>query len=95
MAKVIYAPAAEDDLLGIAGFIAQDKPGAARKWLQTVREKCALRAANPQMGEERPGFGVPGCRCFSVGSYVVFFRPIDGGIEIARIVHGSRDLRNL
>jgi plasmid stabilization system protein ParE len=30
MAKVIYAPAAENDLLGIAGFIAQDKPGAAR-----------------------------------------------------------------
>jgi plasmid stabilization system protein ParE len=29
MAKVIYAPAAEDDLLAIAEFIAQDKLGAA------------------------------------------------------------------
>jgi plasmid stabilization system protein ParE len=27
--------------------------------------------------------------------YVVFFRPIEDGIEVARIVHGSRDLRSL
>jgi toxin ParE1/3/4 len=96
MSTAIYAPAADEDLLGIATYIAQDSPRAARKWLHTVRETCDLLAANPQMGEERPGFGVPGCRCFSVGNYVVFFRPIEGGgIEVARIVHGSRDLRNL
>ena len=47
------------------------------------------------MGEVRPGFGVPGCRSFSVGNYVIFFRPIDDGIEIARVIHGSRDMRNL
>jgi len=27
--------------------------------------------------------------------YVVFFRPIENGIEVARIVHGRRDLRSL
>ncbi len=99
MAKVIYAPAADDDLVAIAGFIARDKPSAAREWLQTIRQKCALLATNPEMGEQRPSFDVPGCRCFSVGNYVIFFRAIDGGIdggiEVARIVHGSRDIRNL
>jgi len=96
MAKALYAPAAEEDLLHIAAFIAEDSPRAGRKWVQTIREKCDLLAANPGMGEERPGFGVAGCRCFSVGSYVVFFRPMQrGGVEVARIMHGSRDLRNL
>jgi plasmid stabilization system protein ParE len=31
----------------------------------------------------------------SVGVYVIFFRPMPGGVEIARILHGSRDLGNL
>jgi plasmid stabilization system protein ParE len=31
----------------------------------------------------------------SVGMYVIFFRPTSNGIEIARILHGSRDLGNL
>jgi hypothetical protein len=47
------------------------------------------------MGEIREGFGVLGCRSFSVGNYVIFFRPIDSGIEVARVIHGSRDKRNI
>ncbi len=95
MPKVVYAPAADDDLIDIAAYIARDKPAAARRWVKAIREKCNVLAAHPMMGELRPGFGVPGCRCFSVGNYVVFFRAIQGGIEVARIVHGSRDLSSL
>jgi len=95
MARVIYAPAADDDLVNIAEYIARDKPEAARRCVQTIREKCDMLAAHPTMGEERSGFGVLGCRCFSVGDYVVFFRAMEPGIEVARIVHGSRDLTNL
>ncbi|MFG0291282.1 MAG: type II toxin-antitoxin system RelE/ParE family toxin [Rhodopirellula sp. JB044] len=47
------------------------------------------------MGEERRGFGVPGCRSFSFGSYVIFFHAIEDGIEVARVIHGSRDMRNI
>jgi toxin ParE1/3/4 len=95
MPQVVYSAAAHDDLSDIAAYIACDKPSAARRWVKTIREKCSILAKHPMLGEERPGFGVPGCRCFSVGNYVVFFRPIEDGIEVARIVHGSRDLRNL
>ncbi len=95
MAQVIYSPAAEYDLLDIAAYIARDNPDAASCWVQTIREKCRLLAEHPQMGEERLAYGVPGCRSFSIGSYVLFYRAIDDGIHIARVVHGSRDLRNL
>jgi toxin ParE1/3/4 len=95
MARVIYSPGADADLLNIAAFIAHDKPDAALRWVQAIREKCDLIASHPEMGEERPGFGVPGCRSFSAGNYVIFFRSIDHGIEVARIIHASRDLRRL
>lgn len=92
MPRVIYAPAADDDLVDIAAYLARDKPEAARRWVRTIHEKCELLAFHPAMGEARHGFGVPACRSFSVGNYVVFFRAIDDGIEVARIVHGSRDI---
>jgi toxin ParE1/3/4 len=52
-------------------------------------------AQHPLTGESRPGFGVAGCRSVSVGMYVIFFRLTPDGLEIARILHGSRDLGNL
>ena len=95
MSQVIFAPEADNDLIEIAAFFARDKPDAARHWVQGLRETCQVLASHPESGEDRPDFGVSGCRCFSVGVYIVFFRPIAGGIEIARIIHGNRDLRNL
>jgi toxin ParE1/3/4 len=38
---------------------------------------------------------VPSLRSFPVGKYVIFYRPIENGIEIARILHGARDLPSI
>lgn len=92
MAEVVYAPQADDDLESIVDYIARDKPQAARDWLAKLKSTCMTIATQPGVGEERKGFGIPGCRSFSVGQYVVFFRPIKGGIEVSRIIHGSRDM---
>lgn len=81
MPAVIYAPEADDDLEGIVDYIARDKPTAAREWLAKVRATCQILAENPQVGEVREGFGVPGCRSFSVGNYVIFFRPVKVGLR--------------
>ena len=95
MPHVVYAPEADDDIEGIVEFIARDKPSAARSWLASIRSTCEMLAAQPEVGEVRPGFGVPGCRSFNIGSYVIFFRAIGDGIEVARIIHGTRDMRNI
>ena len=95
MPSFAFSPAAAEDLNGIAAHIAQDKPQAALRWLQSVQEACQILADNPALGELRSGFGVPGCRSFTVGSYVIFFRAAANGIEIARLVHGSRDMNDL
>ena len=92
MSEATFSQDAEADLLDIAEFIARDNPIAAREWVDAVRQRCHLLSQHPLMGESRPGFGVAGCRSISVGLYVIFFRPSASGVEIARILHGSRDL---
>ena len=95
MANVIYAPEADDDLFGIVEYMARDKPDAARNWLRQIRETCEMIANQPEVGELRPGFGVSGCRSYSVGNYVIFFRATDDGREVSRVIHGNRDMRNI
>ena len=95
MSTARFSANAEADLLAIVEFIAQDIPNAAREWLGLIRERCELLVQHPLTGESRPGFGIAGCRSVSVGVYVIFFRPTPNGLEIARILHGSRDLGNL
>jgi toxin ParE1/3/4 len=36
-----------------------------------------------------------GLRSFPVGDYLVFYREADQGIEIVRVLHGSRDIAAL
>ncbi|WP_231742737.1 type II toxin-antitoxin system RelE/ParE family toxin [Stieleria varia] len=93
--QVSYAPEADDDLEAIVEYIARDKPMAARDWLLNVRETREKLATQPGAGEVREGFGVEGCRSLSVGKYVVFFHPINGGIEVSRESRKSRFVRHL
>jgi toxin ParE1/3/4 len=46
------------------------------------------------MGRERTELA-PALRSFPIGSYVIFYRPIPDGVEIARILNASRDIEAL
>jgi plasmid stabilization system protein ParE len=43
------------------------------------------------MGELRSEFSTGAYRSFSVGNYVIYFKPAVDGVRIARVLHGSRD----
>ena len=94
MAKLIIAPSARQDLSDIFDYIARDKPIAAANWVEKIEQKCKLIAATPDFGETRPEYGRE-IRSSVVGRYVIFYRVIDGGIEIARVIAGDRDIRSL
>ena len=94
MARPRYSDASKHDLKQIARFIAQDKPIAARQWVAKIREKCRLVARNPDIGDQRSEFG-EGIRSTYLGSYVIFFRRIDGSVEIVRVIRGDRDTQTL
>ena len=94
MPKFIVAPSAQQDLSDIFDYIARDKPFAAANWIDTIEEKCELIASTPEFGEKRTEYG-PDIRSSVVGRYVVFYRPIDDGIEVVRVIPGDRDIRSL
>ncbi len=94
MSKLVIAPSARQDLSDIFDFISRDKPIAAANWVETLEEKCELIATTPEFGEKRPEFGSE-IRSSVFGRYVIFYRPINGGIEVVRVISGYRDVRIL
>lgn len=92
--KIIRLELAQHDLDAIFDYIADDNLDAARRFIGLIEEKFILLAASPELGRERSEL-LDGLRSFPVKRYVIFYRPINGGIEIVRILHGSRDIPNL
>ena len=45
----------------------------------------------PEMGRSREELA-PGLRSVTAGNYLLFYQPIDDGILVIRVAHGSRDL---
>jgi len=94
MGQVQRAPLAEQDLDAIWDYIAEDNVDAADRLIDTIVQKCEMLAVHPRMGQLRPDLA-PRLRSFSVGNYIVLYRPTDAGIEVARVVHGARDVDSL
>ena len=91
MARIIRSPDAENDLLEIWSHIANDKPSAADRFLDKPEQRIQLLSRHARIGESRSDLA-PCVRAFSVGNYVIFFRPIRDGIELLCVLHGSRDI---
>jgi len=85
---------AEEDLIEIWIYIAQDNPGAADRVLDDIDERFHALADNPLMGRLRPDIAQE-LRYFTVGKYLILYRIVPGGIQIVRIIHGARDLPHL
>jgi len=91
MARVTRRPQAEADILEIWDYIAEDSLVDADRWVDGLDAKLALWATQPMMGRNR-GELAPGVRSFAFGRYVVFFQPLLDGIDVVRVLHGSRDI---
>lgn len=94
MPRILRTPQSESDVLEIAIYVARDSATAAEKLVDLFDEKLKLLARNPGLGPQRPELG-RGIQSFPVGSYILFYRRIDDGIELIRVLHGARDLRRI
>jgi toxin ParE1/3/4 len=94
MPQVQRTTQANEDLVEIWGYIARDSFRAADRLLETIEEKCQLLAEFPQMGRQRDELA-PGLRSFGVGAYLIFYRIIEDGIEVIRVLHGARHLERI
>ncbi|MEQ9234846.1 MAG: type II toxin-antitoxin system RelE/ParE family toxin [Coleofasciculus chthonoplastes F3-SA18-01] len=86
---------ASRDIESIIDYVAdQSSLGAAERLLKKINQKCRTLASFPNMGRRRDEL-LPSLRSFPVGDYLIFYQPIEDGIEILRVVSGYRDLEAL
>ena len=95
MARARYSKLASNDLFEYSELIARDKPIAAYEWVEKIESVCTTLATHPEMGQTRISKNHGPCRSFTSGKYVIFFRAIESGVEIIRIVRGGLDLDNV
>ena len=91
MSRVSYTTHAQQDILDITFYIAQHNVTAAHRLLQKILNTCEKLGASPQAGRLR-GEIAPNIRSFPLDKYLIFYRPVRGGIEIVRVLHGARDI---
>ena len=91
MPQVVLDRAAKADLIDIWLYIAEDNPQAADRMLDRINDGFQVIARFPHGGTARPELGRE-LRCYSVGKYVIYFRPMADGAQVARVLHGARDV---
>jgi toxin ParE1/3/4 len=96
MNRISLSEMAQADLDSVWTYIGieQHSPGAARRQLERILDVLNFLAENPLMGEARPDLR-SNLRCLSTGNYVIFYVAASDGIEVERVVHGSRDVGQL
>lgn len=93
MSEAKFTRLAQLDLKEIRDFIAQDNKKMASKYMEILKQKCVMLAASPEIGVCREEYC--GLYKFPVDNYLIFYRPSKIGIEVIRILHGSRDIKAL
>ena len=94
MAQIIQSVDAKRDISDIACYIAQDKPSAAERWLDSVDQILRLISKNPDMGES-VDYLKQGLRRYVHGRYLLFYLAIPDGILLYRVLHGARPIEEL
>jgi len=98
--RVLKHRAAMRDFLEQFDYIAMDSEAVALRFLAAAEASFRVLAQNPTMGvacEFRGprGKGLRRWRVKGFEHYLIFYRPFSDRIEIARVLHGARDLKRL
>jgi len=90
--KIIWSPLAIDRASEIAEYIAQDKPSAAEKWINTVFSKVEQLKSSPEIGRVVPEIRNDQFRELIYGNYLIIYRIKKTQISILTIRHGKQIL---
>lgn len=90
--KIIWSPLAIDKASEIAEYIAQDKPSASEKWINTVFSKVERLKSSPEIGRIVPEIRNDQFRELIYGNYRIIYRIEKNQISILTIRHGKQIL---
>ncbi len=90
--KIIWSPLAVDRASEIVDYIAQDKPTAAKGWINEVFKKVEQLKSSPQIGRVVPEISDDQFRELIYGNYRIIYRIEIKQISILTIRHGKQIL---
>jgi plasmid stabilization system protein ParE len=90
--KIVWSPLAIERASEIAEYIAQDKPLAAEKWIDTVFAKVETLSSTPEIGRVVPEIRNSQFRELIYGNYLIIYRIKEKQISILTIRHGMQIL---
>jgi toxin ParE1/3/4 len=95
---ILKKPIARIDLAVCYGYIGERNPAMAHRFRQNAEATFAALARNPGLGEpylvNNPRLA--GLRCFRVKrfrNHLIFYLPIENGIDVIRVLHAARDIQ--
>jgi toxin ParE1/3/4 len=98
MPSLVVRPRALTDLAEIWAYIARhsanDSTDRADAFVGLIDSKFQTLSRRPGLGRRRPELNSD-IRSLAVGRYVVFYLPLSRGIEVVRVLHGSRDIESI
>ena len=90
--RIIWSPLAVDRASEIADYIAQDKPSAVEKWIDTVFSKVEQLKSSPEIGRILPEINDSQFRELIYGNYRIIYRIETKQISILTIRQGRQIL---
>lgn len=97
MPRIVLRERAEADIDEIADTIARRNLAAGRGFYDAILADLQQLSAMPRMGARRRAKTptLKGLRSWPVGgyrNYLIFYFPIDNGIDVLRVLHGAREV---
>lgn len=91
MPRYLLLPLAQRDVDGIWNYSAERwGRDRANSYLESIKKALAMLAANPRRGRVfEPG--LPNYFKYAIGNHMIFFRVIEEGIAVVRILHQNMD----
>jgi plasmid stabilization system protein ParE len=96
MPSADWSERAVEDLKQIGRYIGrqQHRPSTAANIMREIRDHCDYLARSPQSGTARQDLGND-VRITSCKRWIIVFRPAHGGVDVLRIIDGSRDFKRI
>jgi toxin ParE1/3/4 len=100
MPRFAVRPQAYADLEEITRHIADSSLASAARFFDAAQETFRQLAASPELGAKYTELDseVANLRIWQIkgfSNYVVFYRPVDIGVEVVRVFHGARNWQDL
>lgn len=91
MSRLLLRRRAEDDIAETWSYIAEDSEAQADAFIGQLTSQFELLALRPTLGRPR-GELASLLRSSPIGRYVIYYKPIAGGISVVRVLHSARDI---